>query len=203
MDKIILVGAGGHARSCIDVLEMSGQFFVAGLIEKDNLNNNDNLGYSIIGTDKDLINFRQNYDNALITVGQIKTAEIRSRLYQVLNQLNYSLPVIISPNSYVSKHTKIGEGTIIMHNTIVNANAQIGKNCIINNKALIEHDAKIGDHCHISTGVIINGDVIVGNKCFVGSGAIIRQAVSIGNNCVIGAGVVVKNDINPDQIINK
>ena len=94
MDKIILVGAGGHARSCIDVLEMSGNFSVAGLIEKDKINNNDNdndnLGYPIIGTDDDLQNLRQNYDNALITVGQIKSAETRSRLFNLLNQLNYS-----------------------------------------------------------------------------------------------------------------
>ena len=56
----------------------------------------------------------------------------------LLNQLNYSLPFIISPTGYVSKHAKIGEGTIVMHNTIVNANARIGKNCIINNKSLIK-----------------------------------------------------------------
>lgn len=202
MDKIILVGAGGHARSCIDVLEMSGNFSVAGLIEKDKINNNDTLGYPIIGTDGDLQNLRQNYDNALITVGQIKSAETRSRLFKLLNQLNYSLPFIISPTGYVSKHAKIGEGTIVMHNTIVNANARIGKNCIINNKALIEHDAIIGDHSHIATGAIVNGEVIVGRKCFIGSGAVVGQAVSIGNNCVIGAGAVVKKDIEPDQVIN-
>ena len=32
MDKILLIGAGGHARSCIDVLEEENQFEIAGLI---------------------------------------------------------------------------------------------------------------------------------------------------------------------------
>ena len=202
MDKIILVGAGGHARSCIDVIEMSGQFCVAGLIEKDKINIDKNLGYPIIGTDNDLQNIRQKYDYALITVGQIKSAETRSKLYDVLNQLNYFLPSIISPTAYVSKHAHIGEGTIIMHNTIVNANARIGKNCIINNKALIEHDAIIGDHCHIATGSIINGKVIVGSECFIGSGVVTRQCITIGDNCVIGAGAILKYDVEPNQVIN-
>ena len=48
MNKIILIGAGGHARSCIDVIEGVGQFEIVGLIEKDKNINNTNLGYSII-----------------------------------------------------------------------------------------------------------------------------------------------------------
>ena len=47
MDEIILVGAGGHARSCIDVIEQHGCFTVAGLVENDELINEDVLGYPI------------------------------------------------------------------------------------------------------------------------------------------------------------
>ena len=35
MDEIFLVGSGGHARACIDIIEMSGQFNVIGLVEKN------------------------------------------------------------------------------------------------------------------------------------------------------------------------
>ena len=201
MNEIILIGAGGHARSCIDVIELSGLFKIAGLVEKGKLNNKENLGYPIIGTDDDLQNLRQKYSHSLITVGQIKSPETRMRLYQLLKGMGYTLPIIISPRAYLSKHSQIGEGTIVMHDVMVNANARIGKNCIINNKVLIEHDAVIGDHCHIATGAIVNGEVIVGNESFMGSGAITKQSISIGSNCVIGAGVVVKRDIESDQVI--
>jgi sugar O-acyltransferase (sialic acid O-acetyltransferase NeuD family) len=201
MDEIILVGAGGHARACIEVIELFGHYKIAGLVEKDEENSQGNLGYAVIGTDDDLKNLQQKYSNALVTVGQIKSPATRIKLFDLLNQLNYSLPFIISPNAYVSKHAQIGDGTIVMHNAIVNANARIGKNCIINNKALIEHDAVIGDHCHISTGAIVNGEVVVGNESFIGSGVVTKQCISIGNNSVIGAGVVVKRNIEPNQII--
>ena len=195
MDKILLIGAGGHARSCIDVLEEENQFEIAGLIEKGESISNESLGYPVIGTDDDLKGLRKQYKNALITVGQIKSPKIRIKLYQLLKELDFTLPVIVSPHAYVSKHAQIGEGSIIMHGVIINANAKIGNNCIINNKSLIEHDAVIGDHCHIATGAIINGEVSVGNETFIGSGAITKQCISIGNNCIVGAGIILKNDV--------
>ena len=201
MDKILLIGAGGHTRSCIDVLEEENQFEIAGLIEKSESISNESLGYPVIGTDDDLKVLRQQYKNALITVGQIKSPKIRIKLYKLLKELDFTLPVIVSPHAYVSKHAQIGEGSIIMHGVIINANAKIGNNCIINNRALIEHDAVIGDHCHIATGAIINGGVSVGNETFIGSGTVTKQAISIGKNCVIGAGVVLKNDIESNKVV--
>ena len=201
MDKILLIGAGGHARSCIDVLEEENQFEIAGLIEKGERISNNSLGYSVIGTDDDLKVLRKHYKNAIITVGQIKSPKIRMKLYQLLKELDFTLPVIVSPHAYVSKHAQIGEGSIIMHGVIINANAKIGNNCIINNKSLIEHDAVIGDHCHIATGAILNGEVTVGYESFIGSGAITKQSIIIGNRCVIGAGAVIKTDIESNQVI--
>ncbi|MDB4794728.1 acetyltransferase [bacterium] len=201
MNEIILIGAGGHARACIDVIEQTERYKVAGLVEKDKVSSQEKLGYPIIGKDDDLFELRQKYSNALITVGQIKSPKIRVKLFQLLQKMGYTLPVIVSPSAYVSKHTQIAEGTIVMHHAIVNANARIGNNCIINNKTLIEHDARIGDHCHIATGAIVNGGVNVGKESFIGSGAISKQYVSIGNNCVIGAGVTIKSDVESNQIV--
>jgi len=201
MDEILLIGAGGHARACIDVIDQQGKYKIAGLIQKDNTADKYNLGYPIIGTDEDLPKLSKDYNYALITVGQIKSPEARKRLYDLLIGMGFKLPVIKSPLSYVSKHVEIGEGTIIMHGAIVNASARVGRNCIINSKSLIEHDAVIGDHCHVSTGAIINGEVKVGDGTFIGSGALTRHSISIGNNCVIGAGAVLKTGIPDNQWI--
>ncbi len=201
MDKIILIGAGGHTRSCIDVLEEENQFEIVGLIEKSKSISNESFGYPVIGTDDDLKGLRKHYKNALITVGQIKSPSIRIKLYQLLKDLDYTLPVIVSSRAYVSKHARIGRGSIVMHGATINANAIIGNNCIINNHALIEHDVVIGNHCHISTGAIINGKVTVENETFIGSGTVTKQAIVIGKHCVIGAGVVLKNDVESNKVV--
>ena len=84
MNEIILIGAGGHARSCIEVIEMNGLFKIAGLIEKNNLLNENNQGYPIIGIDEDLEHLRNKYKYAIIAVGQIKSASTRAELFDSL-----------------------------------------------------------------------------------------------------------------------
>tara|TARA_B100001123_G_C15341416_1_gene1035117 strand:- start:6173 stop:6784 length:612 start_codon:yes stop_codon:yes gene_type:complete len=201
MNEIILIGAGGHACACIDVIETMQQYKIAGLVDKSFMPNARLLGYPVLGLDDDLARLRKTFSYALITIGQIRDVERRVSLYQYLARLGYTLPNIISPFAYVSRHAQIGNGTIIMPGAIVNANAHIGLNCIINSAALVEHDTVIGDHCHIATGAIINGDVVVGAQSFVGSGAITHQRITIGEKCVIGAGSVLNKDILANQTI--
>lgn len=188
--QILCIGGGGHCKSVIDVIEQENRFEIVGIIDKKELIGNDVLGYKIIGCDEDLKALRQHYDYALITIGQIKSSESRIKLFQMLKNLSYELPVIISPLAYVSKHARIGEGSIIMHHALVNANAHVGANCIINTKALIEHDAIIEEYCHISTGAIVNGGVHVKAGTFYGSNATSKEYVHV--NGFIKAGSVVK-----------
>ena len=201
MDNIILIGAGGHARACIDVIESTGIYKIAGLVEKLDFQAIDNLGYSLIGTDNDLPELRKIYKKALITVGQIDSAATRVKLFELISDLKFQIPVVVSPRAHVSKHSNIGDGTIIMHDVLVNANAKIGQNCIINTKALIEHDTVVNDHCHISTGAIVNGKVTIGRESFIGSGAVTKQSISIGDKCFINAGCTIKTNIESHKVI--
>ncbi len=185
---ILLCGAGGHARSCIDVIEQDGRYTVIGIIGKAEEVGSLILGYKVLGTDQDLPRLIHETSHALITVGQIKTPEPRLRLYKLLKKSGYDLPVIISPMSYVSRHAQVGEGTIVFHGASINAGATIGENCIINTQALVEHDVVINKHCHISTGAIINGTANIGAATFIGSGSVIREGVKIGEHSVIGMG---------------
>jgi sugar O-acyltransferase (sialic acid O-acetyltransferase NeuD family) len=193
--KLILIGAGGHARSCIDVIEQQGCFQIAGFVALPGGRIVNGLGYDIVGHDDDLFGLAKLYQYALIAVGQLDSSEQRIRLYQQAIQFGFRLPVIISPSAYVSPHATLGLGTIVMHGAIVNAGASIGNNCIINSRSLIEHDAQIADHCHISTGAILNGGSIVGVGSFIGSGAIVKQESSIGDGCLVGMGLSVRHNL--------
>tara|TARA_B100001059_G_scaffold236603_1_gene288173 strand:- start:2226 stop:2855 length:630 start_codon:yes stop_codon:yes gene_type:complete len=192
--SLILIGAGGHARACIDVIEHLDTFKIAGLIGTEEERQLECIGYSIIATDNDLPELATQYQYAIITVGQIKSSLVRQRLYRQALALGFEFPAIISPTARVSGHAVVREGTIVMHGAIVNAGASVGKNCIVNSNALIEHDSTIGDHCHISTGAIVNGDADVGFGSFVGSGSIIKQGIKLGSNCVVGMGIAVRHN---------
>jgi sugar O-acyltransferase (sialic acid O-acetyltransferase NeuD family) len=191
MNDILLIGGGGHCKSVIDVIEQEGRFNIVGIVEKPDFLETDVLGYQIIGNDSDLGDLAKKYEYALITVGQIKSPSLRIKLFDLATKAGFTLPNIISPNAYVSKHSSIGKGVVVMHNAIVNANASIGDNCIINSKALIEHDCLISKNCHISTNVTINGGVTVESGCFIGSGAITKELITISEDSFIKAGSLV------------
>jgi sugar O-acyltransferase (sialic acid O-acetyltransferase NeuD family) len=190
MKEILLVGGGGHCKSVIDVIEQEGKYKIAGIIDKKELIGQEVLGYKIIASDNDLEMLFLKYKYALVTVGQIKSNSLRVKLFNILKEIGYVLPVITSPFAYVSKHAKIEEGTVVLHHALVNASVKVGTNCIINTKALIEHDSIVEGNVHISTGVIINGGVVVKENTFVGSNTTTKEYIEL--NGFIKAGGVVK-----------
>jgi sugar O-acyltransferase (sialic acid O-acetyltransferase NeuD family) len=193
--KLILIGGGGHCKSCIDVIEQENKFLIAGIVDI-NTSISDLLGYPLLGHDEDLASLKLSYDYALITTGQIKTPAIRTRLFSFAKSLGFKLPAIISPRAYVSKHANIGHGTIVMHDALINAGAIVGDNCIINTKSLIEHDAVIENNCHISTGAVINGGAIVKQGSFVGSNAVTKESVKTNEKDFIKAGSLFKGHVS-------
>ena len=127
--NLILIGAGGHAHSCIDVIEQHGQFKIAGLVGLTSEMLSQHLGYPVIATDDDLPELVKEFDHVLITVGQRKSSDTRIRLYQQAIQFGFKLPVIIAPSAYVSPHAILGAGTVVMHRAFINAGAKVGDNC--------------------------------------------------------------------------
>ena len=199
MKKIILIGAGGHCNSCIDVIELEKKYKIIGLV--DNKKKIKNLKYKILGNDKNLNFLLTKYKFAHISIGQIKNVKKREEIFLNLKKIGFKIPSIISPLAYVSPKAKIGEGTIVMHGAIINRGAVIGKNCIVNTKALIEHDTFVGDNCHVSTRSTLNGGVILGNNSFIGSHAILKQNIKVGKNCFINANLFVNKNIKNNSRI--
>ena len=188
--NIVLIGGGGHCRSVIDVIEQENKYEIIGIVDtKENIGKKV-LDYEIIGCDDDLETIFKTCKKACVTVGHIKSNELRVKLFNLAKKIGFNLPVIISPFAYVSKHSFIDEGTIIMHQALINANAKVGKNCIINTKALLEHDCIVEDNCHISTASVLNGGVVVKENSFFGSNATSKQSIEIEG--FIKAGSVVK-----------
>jgi len=188
--EIILVGGGGHCKSVIDVIELEDKFIIAGIIDKKELIGTKVLDYEVIACDDDLEKLSKIYQYAFITVGQIRTNNIRVKLFNKIKSIGYKIPTIISPLAHISKHSFLDEGTVIHHHSLINADVRIGKNCIINSKSLIEHDAIVEDNCHISTGVIINGGTRIEKNSFIGSNSTTKEYITIDG--FIKAGSIIK-----------
>lgn len=200
MKKIILIGAGGHAKSCLDIVKSVKKFNILGFI--DNVQKGYFEKYKILGGDDYLDNIKDKKKiNLALTLGQIKNYKKRAFIFNKLIKLGFTFPSIISKNAIVSHGASLSDGTIIFNGAVVNRGAKIGKNCIINSGALIEHDVRVGNNVHISTKTTLNGNVKVGNNTFVGSGCIVKEGTVIGDNCIIGMGKLIKKNIKNNSLI--
>ncbi len=188
--KIVLIGAGGHAKSCINLIERINEFKIIGLT--DSKKKGYLLNYKILGDDAVLDQKKFKNINLCLSFGSISNIHLREKIFKKLKNKGFNFPILISKDSSISKFSKIGSGTMIMGNTFVNAGASIGENCIINNNSLIEHDVKIGNNSQVSTSVTINGSCKIGNNCFIGSGTIIKNNINIKNNTFIKMASVIK-----------
>ena len=202
--NLLLVGAGGHARSCINIIEQIGEYNIVGLIGLPEQFDTYVGGYRVIGTDSDLSLLINDYQFAFISIGHIKSSETRSILFKRITQIGFIVPSIVSNMAYVAPDVVIRKGTIVMHGVIINSGSKIGSNCIINTNALIEHDVHVGNDVHVSTGAIINGSVVVGDSTFLGSGSIVKQGIKIGDECFVGMGTrVIRDLVNGEKLVTE
>lgn len=190
---LILVGGGGHCKSVIDVAESAG-YSILGILERPEEVGKKVFDFEVIGTDNDMAKYADQAE-FVVTVGQIKSPDLRIKLHKMLADAGCRLATIISPTAHVSKYATIGEGTVVMHQAVVNADSKIGKGCIINTFANIEHDVVVGDYCHISTGAMVNGGCEIGGNCFIGSQSVLANGISVCNGCIVSAGAFVLKPI--------
>ncbi len=193
--KIILIGAGGHSKSCIDIINAEDKYEIIGLVDDKKEKGSKIFNYEILGNDKVLKEIRSSVKFAFLAVGQIKSHELRKKLYLKALNLGFEFPKIISPYSTISPYSKIGRGSLIAHGVKINSDTKIGINCIINTNAIIEHDVLVGDFCHVSTSSTINGNVEIGKNSFIGSGSILRNSIKIKNNTILQMGSIIKKNI--------
>lgn len=196
MEKIIIVGYGGHAKSVLDAIEEEGRYEIAGFVDKDMEHIFPYRGYKVIGTDND---YQELYDSgirhACMGIGFMGNGELREKLHRILKDIGFDFPVIKDPSAIIARDAKIGEGCFIGKNSIINADAEIGELAIINTGALIEHECKVGGYSHIAVAAVLCGAAEVGLNCMIGANSTVIQGVKITDEVIVGAGSVVVKDI--------
>lgn len=196
MEKILILGTGGHAKSLVDAIEREQKYEIAGYVVNERSDIEADMLYPILGNDGDLPElFLQGIYNAAIGIGFLGRSNLRSVLYSRLKEIGYNLPVVCDPSAIIASDVLVGEGTFIGKGSILNTASRVGKMCIINTGAIVEHDCQIDDFSHISVGTVLCGGVSIGTEVFVGANATVIQGRKVANGCIVGAGEVIKKNV--------
>ncbi|HET8885501.1 MAG TPA: acetyltransferase [Salinimicrobium sp.] len=199
--KIALLGASGHAKVLIRIIESLPNCEVATVYD-DNASIKKIMDFPVtLGLPKILPEDQK----GLIGVGRNKS---RAAIASERSEMIFA-EAVVHPDATVCPTADLGEGTVVMPRAVINTEAIIGKHCIVNSGAVVEHEAVLEDFVHISPNAVITGNVFVGEGTEVGAGASVIPGIKIGKWAVIGAGSVIIKDVpdfatvvgNPGKII--
>jgi len=199
MENILIIGASGHAKVIIDIVEKENRFRIAGLIE--NTYKKPGLkccGHEIIGTEESIpvIMKELKVSGGIVAIGDNwNRANVAKAIMKVAPGFRFVSAV--HPSAQIARDVTIGDGTVIMAGTVINTATKIGRFCIINTNASVDHDCIMEDYSSIAPGAAIGGTVTIGAFSAISIGANIVHKVKIGEHTVVGAGATVLNDIPP------
>ena len=199
----VILGGGGHARVIVDCIEISGLALPYAILDSNPaMHGKEIFGVLIRGGDECIEALKKEGVTHFISgVGGARDNVPRQKVFEMGVAAGLVPLTLVHPSAILSRHAKIGKGTVVFAGSIVNPAATIGANCVINTGAIIEHDCVIGNHVHVATGAKLSGTVRVGEGAHIGAGAVIRNNIVIGEKAVVGAGSVVVKDVLPQTVV--
>jgi len=193
-EKLVVFGAGGHAKVVIDILEQQGEYEVAGLLDDDPRHQGKRFfGYPVLGTRAELpALFSAQLRYAIVTIGDNAS---RAAVAAHLDQLGWCFATAVHPRASIGRGVSIGPGSVVMAACVINADACLGAQVILNTGATVDHDCRIEDGVHIAPGCSLCGGVSVGRGSLLGAGTTVTPGVKIGREAIVGAGSTVIRDV--------
>jgi len=186
----VVLGAGGHARSVVDVLERAGHAVVAvsGAVPAG-----ESWHVDVLVDDREA--FELLAAEGLHAVVAIGANAARARLVRELVARGISVPPVVAATATVSPRSVLGAGSVVLEHAHVGPASTLGEAVVVNTAAVVEHDCTVGVGTHVAPGAVLLGAASVGELTLVGSGARVLPGVSVGSSVTVGAGAVVTTPV--------
>lgn len=190
--RLVIVGAGGHAKVVLELLRALGSVDIVGLIDPQPATASV-LGVPVLGGDALLpVLRREGVEAAFVALGSNR---LRQRIGAELAAFGYALPAAVHPSAMVSPSASIGSGVAVMARAVVGTETRVLDLAVVNSGAVLDHDNLLGEAAHVAPGCALAGTVMVGARSLVGIGSSVRPGIRIGADVTIGAGSAVVADV--------
>ena len=201
-EKIVIIGAGQHARVVLYNIEEQNKYEVIGYLDSDD-NRIGNIfeGKKILGNyqKENLKEFSKKIGTNKFFIG-FGNMKYRKKVFDYFIDNGWEAVNIIHPNAVVSKNARLGKGILRECGCLITPNPVIGDNVVVNTGSQVNHDNIIENNVYIASGVILSGGIKIGENTLLDDGVIVTLGCSVGKNSLIGAGAVVTKDI-PDEVV--
>jgi len=197
MQRVVIIGAGGHAQVVADIL-LCAHDAAEGVVPVGYLDDNRALHHAVfadlpvLGQTDDLD--RIPHDAVIVAIGDNR---IRKRLLRKMMTRGERIAIARHPSAVIARHVELGPGTMVCAGAVVNTESVIGSGTILNTGCTVDHHNRIGDYVHIAPGAHLGGEVTVDEGALVGLGAAVMPRCTLGAWSRVGAGAVVTKPVPP------
>lgn len=199
---ILIYGAGGHGKSVLDLLRVTGTYQVKGFVDDGVKEGESVMGLPVLGGWEILPGL---YDRgirmAVNAVGGIGNIGIRENVFNRLLLAGFGCPTLVHPRAFVEASAAISAGAQIFPLAYVGSEVRVGFGAIVNTAAVVSHECVLGDLVNIAPQAVLAGGVSVGARALIGMGATVNLSVTIGEGARIGNGATVKTDVPPHGVV--
>lgn len=194
MRKIIVYGAGGHAKAVIDTIEKAGLYQITGILDGYKSVGSTFYGYEVLGDESWLAANLSTVSSGIVAIGDNWT---RAAVVAKIKEANphFSFISAVHPAASIAKGAQIGNGTIVMAGCVINSDTQIGEHCVMYTQSSADHDSRLGSFVTFAPKACTGGNVSIGDYSVLSLGANVIHGKTIGEHTVIGAGSTVLTDI--------
>jgi sugar O-acyltransferase (sialic acid O-acetyltransferase NeuD family) len=195
MKSLVIIGAGGHGREVLDVVEainaLEPTYEVLGfLADRDGAHEPlSRRAAKILGPTSLIDSLKAEY---VVAIGDPLARADIDRRFMLKGLVS---PVLVHPAASLGSDVHLGPGSVVMAGARITTNLVAGRSLQVNVNATISHDGRIGDYVTISPGCNISGNVELGDSVYLGTGCVIIPGIRIGANTTVGAGAVVIRDL--------
>lgn len=193
--KVVLIGAGGHARVVYDALRSNN-----GALTIDIRDDNPVLsGRRFLESCISVPAFADSMSVPVhIAIGDNAT---RKRVADQFTGRGCQLMAVIHPTSCVSRYAQISDGAFIAANAVVGPGAVVGRGAIVNHGAVIDHDCSVAPWAHVAPNATLGGEVKLGEGALVGAGAVVLPGLHVEEWATVGAGAVVTRKVGANSVV--
>lgn len=197
-ERVMVVGAGGHAKVVIDVLRAAGHEVAALFDDNAALHGQLFRGVPVVGSSADVEAHaaRTGLRHFLVAIGH---NAVRLAIGRRLEAAGLVGLAVAHPSAVLAPDVRLGPGTVVMPGACLNAETRIGAHAIVNTGARVDHDGVLDDGVHLAPGVVLCGNVSVGELAFVGAGTIVIPGMRIGARASVGAAAAVVRPVADDN----
>ena len=190
-EGVVIFGAGGYAKMCIDLMRGSGAGSPALAIAPGSSAGTTLLGLPVLSSDSDetlAALLEAGVRDAVVAIGH---GEHRVAVARRLAKAGFRLPALVHTAAVVEPSATVSDGAHVHALAYVGSLAFVGMHTIINNGAIVSHDCVIGEGVHVAPGALLAGHVEVGDGAVFGMGASAYIGVRVGARALVSNGVAL------------